>query len=259
MNPRRMFRPDLGDCVLEDRLMPVIANLGVIVLTTGGYVLLIPFPGAFVSPALLASSSGPPSAASVSGTPINTPFFVMGAGGLSSVQPGNITGVPSLGSVAPTSSAGRPVVNINVGSGANDATALNIPSVTQTTFANDLLNPPPIIGGQPSGDSSPVLPRGQSYRGAAPALAPTTAAGATTSGQTSTSTSTSTSSGVAGNPPSPYPPSVVPLVYPFKRAAGSMNPPAGYPPGSLTGGPTPVLPVSPQDSRQIGPNRADRQ
>jgi len=256
MTPRRMFRPDLDDCVLEDRLAPVIANLGVIVLTTGGYMLLIPFPGAYVSPASLGSSSGQSTAGSVSGTPINTPFFVMGAGGLSSVQPGNITGVPSLGSVAPTSSAGRPVVNINVGSGANDATALNIPSVTQTTFANDLLNPPPIIGGQPSGDSSPVLPRGQSYRGAAPALAPTTAAGATTSGQPSTSPPPS---GVQSNPPSPYPPSVVPLVFPFRPADGWMIPPAGSPPGSLPGGPMPTLPIPPQDSRPSGPNPGDRE
>ena len=52
MNPRRIFRPDLNDCGLEDRLAPVIANLGVIVLTTGGYMLLIPFPGAFCIPCL---------------------------------------------------------------------------------------------------------------------------------------------------------------------------------------------------------------
>lgn len=44
MNPRRIFRPDVNDCVLEDRLAPAIANLGVIVLTTGGYMLLTPFP-----------------------------------------------------------------------------------------------------------------------------------------------------------------------------------------------------------------------
>ena len=50
MNTRRMFRPDLDDCVLEDRLAPVIANLGVVVLTTSGYMLLIPFPGSLVTP-----------------------------------------------------------------------------------------------------------------------------------------------------------------------------------------------------------------
>ncbi len=52
MKPRRRFRPDLGECVLEDRLPPAISNLGVIVLTTGGYMLLIPFPGAFCPPRL---------------------------------------------------------------------------------------------------------------------------------------------------------------------------------------------------------------
>ncbi len=34
---RRSFRPDLNDCVLENRVSPVVANLGVIILTTGGY------------------------------------------------------------------------------------------------------------------------------------------------------------------------------------------------------------------------------
>ena len=41
----RMFHPDLQACELEDRLLPVIANLGVIVLTTSGYVLMTPAPG----------------------------------------------------------------------------------------------------------------------------------------------------------------------------------------------------------------------
>src|SRR5271155_973064 len=39
MNPFRKFHPDLQACELEDRLLPVIANLSVIVLTTGGYTL----------------------------------------------------------------------------------------------------------------------------------------------------------------------------------------------------------------------------
>ena len=46
MKSFRKFHPDLPACELEDRVLPVVANLGVIVLTTGGYVLMIPFPGA---------------------------------------------------------------------------------------------------------------------------------------------------------------------------------------------------------------------
>ena len=39
------YRPDLRACELEDRLVPAIPDLGAIVLTTGGYVLLLsPFP-----------------------------------------------------------------------------------------------------------------------------------------------------------------------------------------------------------------------
>jgi len=213
MNPRRLFRPDLNDCGLEDRLAPVIANLGVIVLTTGGYMLLIPFPGAYVFPASPGSTSGPSTAGSVSGAAINTSFFVIGSGGISSVQPGNITGVPSLGAVGPTSSAGGPVLVINVGSGANDATALNIPPVTRNTIANDLVNPPPIIGGQPSGGNLLFLPPGQSYRGTTPPPTPPTTAATTTGAQTSTSPPPS---GAASNLLSLYPRSVVPLVFPFK-------------------------------------------
>ena len=44
MNPFRKFLPDLRTCELEDRLLPAIANVGVIVLTTGGYVPLVPSP-----------------------------------------------------------------------------------------------------------------------------------------------------------------------------------------------------------------------
>jgi len=224
----------------------------VIVLTTGGFALLTPFPGAFVSPASLASSSGPPTAAGVSGTPINAPFFIMGSGGLSSVQPGNITGVPSLGLAGLTRAAAGPTSTINLGSGANDASALNIPSVTRNTIANDVLNPPPIIGGQPSGSNSPVLPPGQSYRGTTPTAAPRAATG----GQAGAS---APPSGVVSTPPTPYPPSVVPLVFPFKPPAGSMIPGVGSPPGSVPGGVTP-MPVNPsQDSRQAGPSQSGRE
>ena len=84
MNPHRKFHPELQACELEDRLVPVISNLGTIVLTTGGYVLLNPFPGASSTPG---SSS--------SGTAIPTSFSMTGSGGISSVQPGNSTGIQS--------------------------------------------------------------------------------------------------------------------------------------------------------------------
>ena len=119
MKPLRKFHPDLQACELEDRLLPVIANLGVIVLTTGGYVLMIPSPG----------------------IAIPTSFFMTGSGGISSIQPGNNTGVPSLAATGTAGSSGGAGVTITVGSGANDATAASIPLVTRNTIANDALNP----------------------------------------------------------------------------------------------------------------------
>ena len=47
MNPRWTFRPDRIEHLLKHRVTPIIPNLGVIVLTTSGYVLLIRFPGPY--------------------------------------------------------------------------------------------------------------------------------------------------------------------------------------------------------------------
>jgi hypothetical protein len=149
MKPLRKFHPDLQACELEDRVLPVIANLGVIVLTTGGYVLMIPSPGAAIP----------------------TSFFMTGFGGISSTQPGNVTGIPSLTATGTAGSNGGAGVTTTVGSGSNDATAASIPLVTRNTIANDALNPPPLIG-RPSWDRSPVLPVGQFYRGGVPETAP---------------------------------------------------------------------------------------
>jgi hypothetical protein len=160
MKPLRNCHPDLQACELEDRLLPVIANLGVIVLTTSGYVLMTPFPGASAYP------GGSPG-----GTAIPTAFFMTGSGGISSIQPGNITGVPGLAAAGTAGSSGGASATITVGSGANDATAATIPLVTRNTIANDALNPPPLIG-RPSGDRSPILPSGQFYRGGVPVTAP---------------------------------------------------------------------------------------
>jgi hypothetical protein len=159
MKPLRNFHPDLQICELEDRLLPVVANLGVIVLTTGGYVLMTPFPGAMSS---MGNSPG--------GTAIPTTFSITGSGGISSLQPGSIAGVPGVPGGGTTGSSGSGGVTITVGSGANDATA-SISLVTRNTIANDALNPAPLIG-RPSGDRSPILPAGQFYRGGIPVTAP---------------------------------------------------------------------------------------
>jgi hypothetical protein len=147
MNALRKFHPDLQACELEDRLLPVIANVGVIVLTTGGYVLMTPNPGG-----------------SPGGSAIPTSFSITGSGGISSMQPGNFAGIPGLATTAASGSSGSIGATINVGSGANDPTAVSIPLVTRNTIANDALVSRPQIG-RPSGDGSPVLPVGQFYRG----------------------------------------------------------------------------------------------
>jgi hypothetical protein len=186
MNPHRKFHPELQACELEDRLVPVISNLGTIVLTTGGYVLLNPFPGASSTPG---SSS--------SGTAIPTSFSMTGSGGISSVQPGNSTGIPGLAATATAGatggtdgssggtagSSGGGGATINVGSGGNNATAaVSIPVVNRNTIANDAVNPVPQTV-RPSGDGSPVLPAGQVYRGGVPQTVPTPPSSETPGGQ----------------------------------------------------------------------------
>jgi hypothetical protein len=42
MNNRLMFRPDLMECILEDRALMAIANLGLIIQTTSGLALITP-------------------------------------------------------------------------------------------------------------------------------------------------------------------------------------------------------------------------
>ena len=153
------FRPDLRACALEDRLAPAISNLGTIVLTTGGYVLVTAFPGVATYP------GGSPG-----GTAIPTSFVVTGSGGISSLQPGNGTGIPGLAATAPIGSNGAASGTIVVGSGANDAGTPNIPLVTRNTIANDALNPLPIIG-RVSGERSAVLPPDLVYRGGLPVTA----------------------------------------------------------------------------------------
>jgi len=138
MKAHLKYCPDLRAYVLEDRLVPVIPNLGpgAIVLTTGGYVLTSAFPG----------------------IAIPASFVMTGSAGISGMQPGNGTG---NGGAAET---------IVVGSGANDAVATIIPLVTRNTIANDALNAAPLIG-RVLGDRSDVVPPEQVYRGGLPVSA----------------------------------------------------------------------------------------
>jgi hypothetical protein len=153
-------RPDLRACELEDRLLPAISDLGATVLTTGGYVLLLsPFPVIAADP--FGQSSGPG---------FLTPSAISGSAGVLGLLPGNSAGVPGLATTAPTASNGGAAGTINVGSGANDAGAANIPPVTRNTIANDALSAAPVIG-HVSGDQPAVLPPDQVYRGGLPVTA----------------------------------------------------------------------------------------
>jgi hypothetical protein len=144
MKAQLKYCPDLRDCVLEDRLVPVIPNLGLgaIVLTTGGYVLTSAFPG----------------------IAIPASFVMTGSAGISGMQPGNGTGGTGSATTAPTGSNGGAAGTISVGSGANDAGAPIIDLVTRNTIANDALNAAPLIG-RVLRDRSDVLPPEPVYRG----------------------------------------------------------------------------------------------
>jgi hypothetical protein len=72
---RLVFRPNLVDCILEERIAPAIANLASIILTTGGFTLIESFPGTSTSGQASAVST---SAASVSGVATPTSFYVTG-------------------------------------------------------------------------------------------------------------------------------------------------------------------------------------
>jgi hypothetical protein len=115
------LKPNLLDCILEMRIVPApITNLGVIALTTNGFSLVTPFPGASNN----ASGSGGSSntAASVSGAAMPTSFYVTGRSGISSFSPGNFTGNPAVGGGGATSANGLSI-SIQIGSGSDDASA----------------------------------------------------------------------------------------------------------------------------------------
>jgi hypothetical protein len=118
----------------------------------------------------------------VSGAAIPTTLYITGTGGISSLRPGNITGVPSLAAgAAGAVGSGGIVLSIQVGSGADtgggptnnvsNGGATNN-SVGLSTVADPTARPTmTVIGGVSSGSSSPVLPPGQSYRDNAPVAA----------------------------------------------------------------------------------------
>lgn len=174
MNNRLMFRPNLVDCILEERVAPAIANLASVILTTTGLILIEGFPGANSSGAgSVGSNSGSTSSASVSGVATPTSFYVTGQNGISSVKPGNITGVPSLAAGATgTGSAGT---SIQIGSGADtddsSSSGTAATPVGRSTVADPTTNlAGAVIGGMAttSAASSPVLPPGQTYHDTAP-------------------------------------------------------------------------------------------
>ena len=183
MNDRLAFRPDLMNCVLEERALLAIANLGIIVLTTSGLSLVTPFPGASSSTSGSLGSSGPSSgsAASVSGLPQPTSIYITGSGGLSSLKPGNLTGLPSLAAGAGAGAAGATVSGI-VGSGADTAggptNVIGNGGATNNvvglfTVADPTQRPTfTFIGGPSTSTNSPVLPPGQTYRDSAPVPPP---------------------------------------------------------------------------------------
>jgi hypothetical protein len=175
MKQRWIFRPNLDDCRLEDRLPLAIANLGVVVLTTSGLALVTPFPGASNSASGSLGSGGPggsSTAASVSGAAFPTGIYITGNRGISTFAPGNFTGNPNVGG-ATSSASGGVTVTINVGSGANDSGApAPAAPVSLATVANDALNPLPTIGTTSTGSGSPAPINGSTYRDNAPVPPP---------------------------------------------------------------------------------------
>jgi hypothetical protein len=153
------YRPDLRECELEDRLVPAIPDLGAIVLTPGGYVVVSHLPGI---------------AATVASTPgaeaILTSFLTTASVSISSLQPGTSFGLPSLDSMGPTGANVGTAVEIIVGSGADDASAYINPPVRRNTIADNGVIALSVIG-RASGDQSAVLPSDQVYRGGLPVAA----------------------------------------------------------------------------------------
>jgi hypothetical protein len=154
------LKPNLLDCILEQRIAPAIANLATIVLTTSGYTLVTPFPGASNS---ASSTSVSTSAQSVSGAAVPTSFYVTGNRGISSFMPGNFTGNANVATGPATGAGGGVGLTIQVGSGADEAGGS--PTSSRNTPGDAGATPPIMayIGSTSSGSGTPVLPSGQTY------------------------------------------------------------------------------------------------
>lgn len=113
------LKPNLLDCILEERIAPAMQNLGIIVQTTSGLTLVIPFPGA-VNLAAMSGGASASVAPSVSGTAMPTMFYVTGTRGISTFMPGNFTGNPVVPIGGAIGSAEGSGVSIKVGSGADE-------------------------------------------------------------------------------------------------------------------------------------------
>ena len=179
----------------------------------------------------------------MSGTAVPTSLYITGTGGISSLKPGNITGVPSLAGGA-TGAAGIGL-SIQVGSGADTAggptisvsaggTTNNV--VGLTTVADPTANPViTVIGGNASsGSGSPILPPGQSYRDSAPVQPQ----GSTSTLPSPTMSGTGGMGSMGGNQYSPNPQMGAPTLGPSGLNRGGMVNPI---PGSLV----PVTPMLP--------------
>jgi hypothetical protein len=173
MNPLRKLHLDLHACELEDRLLPVIANLGVVVLTSGGYFLMIRHPAAVANPGgSLSVAAIPPSISMTS------------LGGIFNTQPASVTGSPNLVATGKAGSSGNAGAAFTVGSPAGDPATASIPLVTRNTIANDAVNPPPRIG-RLSENRSPVSPLVECDSGGVPETAPNLPAPGALDGQSS--------------------------------------------------------------------------
>jgi hypothetical protein len=233
-----MFRPDLNECMLEERYLLAIANLGTIVPTTSGLVLLTPFPGANSSGAGSLGSGGPSggSAASVSGNPIPGGFFITGLGGISSMRPGNLTGIASFGGSQTSSTSDS--LTIQIGSGADSSegfaggpTAVVSHATVADPTVDTLLNP---IGSSTTGTT--ILSPSQTYRYVAPLPQPPSSTMTLPGSSASTMPNSSVGTGI----PNPYAPSVQVGTVQF----GPTNIGRGIPnplPGSFTPAP-PLMP-----------------